>query len=118
VYFSDSTQVEAAVAGVDGVAAVFCSPVVVASSVRQAVNGSVDETGSVILKPHPVLLAANDTLDSHGFGMSSVRFICGTQDIHKQLEKNIVDFHGKQDAIIYPSGFDANSGFFEAVLTP
>lgn len=65
-----------------------------------------------------VCQAAKDTIDSHGYGMSSVRFICGTQDIHKQLEKKIAEFHGMEDAIIYPSGFDANSGFFEAVLTP
>jgi len=71
------------------------------------------------LANHPrVVQAAKDTLDSHGFGMASVRFICGTQDIHKKLEKKIADFHGTEDAIIFPSGFDANTGFFEAILTP
>ena len=62
--------------------------------------------------------AAKKACDTHGFGMSSVRFICGTQDIHKQLEKKIADFHKLDDAILYPSGFDSNAGFFEAVLTP
>lgn len=71
------------------------------------------------LANHPrVVQAAKDTLDSHGYGLASVRFICGTQDIHKKLERKIADFHGMEDAIIYPSGFDANAGFFEAVLTP
>lgn len=71
------------------------------------------------LSNHPrVVKAAQDTLTSHGFGMSSVRFICGTQDIHKDLEARIAKFHKMEDAIIYPSGFDSNAGFFEAVLTP
>jgi glycine C-acetyltransferase len=71
------------------------------------------------LANHPrIVQAAKDTLDTHGFGMASVRFICGTQDIHKDLEKKIANFHGMEDAIIYPSGFDANAGFFEAVLGP
>eukprot|EP00347_Sterkiella_histriomuscorum_P009232 403342011 len=61
--------------------------------------------------------AAKRTIDSHGFGMSSVRFICGTQDIHKDLESKIAAFHKTEDAILYPSAFDANAGFFEAVLT-
>ena len=61
---------------------------------------------------------AKDTLDSHGFGLSSVRFICGTQDIHKQLEALIAEFHGTEDAILYPSCFDANAAIFEAILTP
>lgn len=59
---------------------------------------------------------AVQTFKSRGFGMSSVRFICGTQDIHKQLEQKISEFHSKEDSIIYSSGFDANAGFFEAVL--
>jgi glycine C-acetyltransferase len=50
--------------------------------------------------------------------MSSVRFICGTQDIHKELETKITAFHGSEDTILFPSAFDANTGFFEAVLTP
>ena len=59
---------------------------------------------------------AKKALDSRGYGMSSVRFICGTQDIHKKLEKTISNFHSKEDAILYSSCFDANAGFFEAVL--
>jgi len=62
--------------------------------------------------------AAKATMDTHGFGLSSVRFICGTQDIHKELEKKLADFHGMDDAILFPSGFDANAGFFEAILGP
>lgn len=61
---------------------------------------------------------AKDTLDSHGFGLSSVRFICGTQDIHKRLEALISEFHGTEDTILYPSCFDANASIFEAILTP
>ena len=61
--------------------------------------------------------AAQDTLATHGFGLSSVRFICGTQDIHKQLEASISAFHGTDDTILYPSCFDANAGLFEALLT-
>lgn len=61
---------------------------------------------------------AKQTLDSHGLGLSSVRFICGTQDIHKQLERTIADFHGCEDAILYGSCFDANAGIFEALLGP
>ena len=69
------------------------------------------------LSNHPRLVeAAKKTLDSHGFGLSSVRFICGTQDIHKQLEKSISDFYELEDSIIFPSGFDANAGFFEAIF--
>lgn len=64
-----------------------------------------------------VLQAAKDTLDTHGFGMSSVRFICGTQDIHKQLEKKIAAFVGCEDAILYAAAFDANGGLFEPLLT-
>jgi glycine C-acetyltransferase len=56
--------------------------------------------------------SAKKTLDSHGFGMSSVRFICGTQDIHKQLEKIIAHYYKVEDCILFPSGFDANAGFF------
>ena len=62
--------------------------------------------------------AAKDAIDTHGFGLSSVRFICGTQDIHKQLEKQIAEFHGMDDAILYPSCFDANAGLFEQILGP
>ncbi|MGL2962499.1 glycine C-acetyltransferase [Flavobacterium sp. RSB2_4_14] len=69
------------------------------------------------LSSHPeVVQAAKDTLDSHGFGMSSVRFICGTQDIHKILEKKIADFYGTEDTILYAAAFDANGGVFEPLL--
>lgn len=70
------------------------------------------------LSSHPeVIQAAKDTLDSHGFGMSSVRFICGTQDIHKQLEATIADYYGTEDTILYAACFDANGGVFEPLLT-
>ena len=62
--------------------------------------------------------AAKEGLDSHGFGVASVRFICGTQDIHKQLEASISDFLGTEDTILYPSCFDANGGLFETLLGP
>lgn len=69
------------------------------------------------LSSHPeVVKAAKDTLDSHGFGMSSVRFICGTQDIHKVLEQKIADFYGTEDTILYAAAFDANGGVFEPLL--
>ena len=63
-----------------------------------------------------VVKAAKDTLDSHGFGMSSVRFICGTQDIHKQLENKIAEFFHCEDTILYAAAFDANGGVFEPLL--
>ena len=70
------------------------------------------------LSSHPeVVKAAKDTLDSHGFGMSSVRFICGTQDIHKKLEQEIASFYGTEDTILYAACFDANGGVFEPLLT-
>ncbi|MEM9680698.1 MAG: glycine C-acetyltransferase [Bacteroidota bacterium] len=70
------------------------------------------------LSSHPeVIKAAQDTLDSHGFGMSSVRFICGTQDIHKELEQKIAEFYGTEDTILYAASFDANGGVFEPLLT-
>ncbi|MDD3003686.1 glycine C-acetyltransferase [Flavobacterium sp.] len=69
------------------------------------------------LSSHPaVVQAAKDTLDSHGFGMSSVRFICGTQDIHKELEQKIAQFYGTEDTILYAAAFDANGGVFEPLL--
>ena len=69
------------------------------------------------LSSHPeVIQAAKDTLDSHGFGMSSVRFICGTQDIHKELEHKIAQFYGTEDTILYAAAFDANGGVFEPLL--
>ena len=71
------------------------------------------------LSSHPdVIAAAKRAIDTHGFGLSSVRFICGTQDIHKRLEARIAAFHGQEDAILYPSCFDANAGLFEAILGP
>ncbi|NJB36976.1 glycine C-acetyltransferase [Croceivirga sp. JEA036] len=70
------------------------------------------------LSSHPeVIKAAKDTLDTHGFGMSSVRFICGTQDIHKTLEEKIAEFYGTEDTILYAAAFDANGGVFEPLLT-
>ena len=69
------------------------------------------------LSSHPeVIQAAKDALDSHGFGMSSVRFICGTQDIHKTLEQKIANFYGTEDTILYAAAFDANGGVFEPLL--
>ncbi len=70
------------------------------------------------LSNHPeVIQAAKDTMDTHGFGMSSVRFICGTQDIHKKLETTIAEFYGTEDTIMYAAAFDANGGVFEPLLT-
>ncbi|NOT37218.1 MAG: glycine C-acetyltransferase [Saprospiraceae bacterium] len=63
-----------------------------------------------------VISAAKSTIDSHGFGLSSVRFICGTQDIHKTLERRISDFLGMDDAILYAAAFDANGGIFEPIM--
>ncbi|CAL2083229.1 glycine C-acetyltransferase [Tenacibaculum sp. 190524A02b] len=64
-----------------------------------------------------VIQAAKDVMDTHGFGMSSVRFICGTQDIHKQLEQKIAEFYQSEDTILYAAAFDANGGVFEPLLT-
>ena len=70
------------------------------------------------LSSHPeVIQAAKDAMDTHGFGMSSVRFICGTQDIHKELEQKIAHFYGTEDTILYAAAFDANGGVFEPLLT-
>lgn len=70
------------------------------------------------LADHPALIkAAKEALDTHGFGMASVRFICGTQDIHKELEASLTKFLGTEDTILYPSCFDANGGLFETLLT-
>jgi glycine C-acetyltransferase len=69
------------------------------------------------LSSHPeVIQAAKDALDTHGFGMSSVRFICGTQDIHKDLEAAVAKFYGTEDTILYAAAFDANGGVFEPLL--
>ncbi|MDZ7776218.1 MAG: glycine C-acetyltransferase [Bacteroidales bacterium] len=70
------------------------------------------------LSDHPELIkAAKEGLDSHGYGMSSVRFICGTQDLHKTLEKKVAEFFGTEDAILYAANFDSNGGLFEPLLT-
>ncbi|MBK8704244.1 MAG: glycine C-acetyltransferase [Saprospiraceae bacterium] len=69
------------------------------------------------LSSHPeVIKAAHEAIDTHGFGLSSVRFICGTQDIHKELEGKIAEFLGQEDAILYAAAFDANGGLFEPLL--
>ncbi|HEU4773169.1 MAG TPA: glycine C-acetyltransferase [Lysobacter sp.] len=71
------------------------------------------------LADHPDLIqAAKDALDTHGFGMASVRFICGTQDLHKELEQTIATFFGTEDTILYAACFDANGGLFEPLLGP
>jgi len=71
------------------------------------------------LSSHPaVIQAAKDNLDTHGYGMSSVRFICGTQDIHKELEDKISSFYGMEDTILYAAAFDANGGVFEPLFGP
>ena len=70
------------------------------------------------LSSHPeVIKAAHEGLDRRGYGMSSVRFICGTQDIHRELEKVVTEFLGTEDTILFPSCMDANAGVFEAILT-
>src|ERR1700674_1463318 len=70
------------------------------------------------LADHPELIkAAKEALDSHGLGMASVRFICGTQDLHKELEAALTKFLGTEETILYPSAFDANGGLFETLLT-
>jgi len=71
------------------------------------------------LSSHPeVIQAAKDAMDTHGFGMSSVRFICGTQDIHKELEQKIADYYGTDDTLLYAACFDANGGVFDPLLGP
>src|SRR5690554_3034767 len=71
------------------------------------------------LSSHPLVIqAAKDSIDSHGSGMSSVRFICGTQDIHKELERKIAEFLGMEDTILYAAAFDANGGVFEPLFGP
>src|SRR5947208_7374827 len=70
------------------------------------------------LADHPALIAAaKAALDTHGFGMASVRFICGTQDLHKELESALTKFLDTEETILYPSAFDANGGLFETLLT-
>ena len=71
------------------------------------------------LADHPDLIAAaKSAMESHGFGMASVRFICGTQDLHKQLEQRLAAFLNKDDAILFAACFDANGGLFEPLLGP
>lgn len=71
------------------------------------------------LSSHPrVVEAAKSAIDTHGYGMSSVRFICGTQDIHKDLERKIAEFYGTEDTILYAAAFDANGGVFEPLFGP
>ena len=70
------------------------------------------------LSSHPdVVKAAHEGLDTRGYGMSSVRFICGTQDIHRELERRLTEFLGTEDTLLFPSCMDANAGVFEAILT-
>jgi glycine C-acetyltransferase len=70
------------------------------------------------LANHPVVIqAAHEALDRYGYGMASVRFICGTQTVHKELEQKLTEFLGTEDTILYPSAFDANGGLFETILT-
>ena len=93
------------------------------SVARRDGSGAVDELVNFCannylgLSSHPdVIAAAHRALDTHGFGMSSVRFICGTQDLHKELEARLSAFFGTDDTILYCSCFDANGGLFETLL--
>jgi len=86
------------------------------TTVRKCIN--VCANNYLGLSSHPdVIAAAHAGLDSRGYGMSSVRFICGTQDIHRELENRLTDFLGTEDTLLFPSCMDANAGFFEACLT-
>lgn len=88
----------------------------VGASLKKAINMCANNY--LGLSSHPeVIKAAHEGLNSRGYGMSSVRFICGTQDIHKQLEAKMTEFLGTEDTILFPSCMDANGGVFEAVLT-
>ena len=85
------------------------------SAVRKCIN--ICANNYLGLSSHPeVIAAAHAGLDSRGYGMSSVRFICGTQDIHRQLENRLTEFLGTEDSLLFPSCMDANAGFFEACL--
>ncbi len=87
----------------------------VGSAIRKCIN--ICSNNYLGLSSHPeVIAAAHAGLDSRGYGMSSVRFICGTQDIHRKLEKRLTDFLGTEDTLLFPSCMDANAGFFEACL--
>ncbi len=112
---------EARAAGTLKVERIITSPQARRIAVEGTTTGAVNFCANnyLGLANHPTLLrAAADTLASHGFGLSSVRFICGTQDIHRQLETQLAHFHGMEDAILYGSCFDANGGIFEALLGP
>jgi glycine C-acetyltransferase len=86
------------------------------SEIKKAIN--ICANNYLGLSSHPeVVKAAHEGLDSRGYGMSSVRFICGTQDIHRELEKKTTEFLGTEDTILFPSCMDANAGVFEAILT-
>ncbi len=88
----------------------------VGSSLKKVINMCANNY--LGLSSHPeVIKAAHEGLETRGFGMSSVRFICGTQDIHKELEKKMTEFLGTEDTILFPSCMDANAGVFEAILT-
>ena len=84
---------------------------------RELINLCANNYLGLANKPE-IMAAARDGIDARGFGMASVRFICGTQDIHKQLEAELSDFLGMEDTILYPSCFDANGGLFETLLGP
>jgi len=87
----------------------------VGASLKKAINMCANNY--LGLSSHPdVVAAAHAGLDSHGYGMSSVRFICGTQDIHRELERKLTEFLGTEDTVLFPSCMDANAGVFEAVL--
>jgi glycine C-acetyltransferase len=86
------------------------------SSLKKVIN--ICSNNYLGMSSHPdVVKAAHEGLDSHGYGMSSVRFICGTQDIHRKLENMVTEFLGTEDTILFPSCMDANAGVFEAILT-
>ncbi|NOU18093.1 MAG: glycine C-acetyltransferase [Bacteroidales bacterium] len=86
------------------------------ASLKKAIN--ICANNYLGMSSHPdVIKAAHAGLDSHGYGMSSVRFICGTQDIHRKLENMVTEFLGTEDTILFPSCMDANAGVFEAILT-
>lgn len=86
------------------------------ASLKKAIN--ICANNYLGMSSHPeVVKAAHAGLDSHGYGMSSVRFICGTQDIHRKLENMVTEFLGTEDTILFPSCMDANAGVFEAILT-
>jgi glycine C-acetyltransferase len=87
----------------------------IGSAIRKCIN--ICSNNYLGLSSHPeVIAAAHAGLDARGYGMSSVRFICGTQDIHRELEKRLTEFLGTEDTLLFPSCMDANAGFFEACL--